>query len=242
MLQIEVLIRIFFCYFYTKTYLIVDSHWDCLTELIPVKMHKICFGVKEIIFIFRMLFYLDLYYGWYHINHYHCLGKFSRWQIDDIFLSQKLGFDIVCKFSPMKCQNLFSGKTKENYFSMLSAEKYFSYFSLKLGFDISCKFSPMNCENLLSGKSEKNISICHLQKILPRMQSFNPMCWDIQTWNKPYRSKSDASELFHLPRWIWLILDNLNKPIFVATALASRSDIGITFWRRHWRWLWCQQC
>ena len=55
----------------------------------------------------------------YIINIYHSLGKFSRRQMDDIFLSfflyfffQKIGFDISCKLSPketicMKCQSIF---------------------------------------------------------------------------------------------------------------------------------------
>ena len=43
------------------------------------------------------------------------------------YFSQKTGFDISCKLSPletfcMKCQNLFSGKNKKNITKMLSAE------------------------------------------------------------------------------------------------------------------------
>ena len=43
------------------------------------------------------------------------------------YFSQKTGFDISCKLSPleticMKCQMLFSGKNKKNIFSLSSAE------------------------------------------------------------------------------------------------------------------------
>ena len=36
------------------------------------------------------------------LNLFHSMGKFSRWQIDDIFsyFSQKIGFDMSCKVSP----------------------------------------------------------------------------------------------------------------------------------------------
>ena len=63
-------------------------------------------------------------YAWYHkflFNFYHSLSKFNRQQICDIFLFlyQKAGFDISCKLSPleticMKCQILFSEKSKKN--------------------------------------------------------------------------------------------------------------------------------
>ena len=57
------------------------------------------------------------------------LGKhFSRqhFEILSNFL-QKKGFDISCKLSPMeticmKCQSLFSGKSKKNIINLLSAE------------------------------------------------------------------------------------------------------------------------
>ena len=46
------------------------------------------------------------------------------------FFTQKTGFDIACKLSPletvcMKCQILFSGKNKKQYFKMFSAENFF---------------------------------------------------------------------------------------------------------------------
>ena len=100
--------------------------------------------------------------------------KFSA---DDIlkyfpYFSQKTGFDILCKLSPMeticiKCKILLSGKEKKNLlwvkFSADDILKYFPYFSQKTGFDISCKLSPMEticikCKILLSGKKKKNIT------------------------------------------------------------------------------------
>ena len=49
------------------------------------------------------------------------MGKFSRPQIYDIFLTYytKKGYDILCKLSPketvcMKCQSLISSKNKRN--------------------------------------------------------------------------------------------------------------------------------
>ena len=44
-----------------------------------------------------------------------------------LYISQKTGFDILCKLSPMesicmKCQILFSGKNKKNITKLSSAE------------------------------------------------------------------------------------------------------------------------
>ena len=78
------------------------------------------------------------------------------------YFSQKTGFDISCKLSPlgticMKCQSLFSVENK-NFFP-------------ETGFELSCKLSPLvtickKYQNLFSGKNKKNIciSICRLLK------------------------------------------------------------------------------
>ena len=54
------------------------------------------------------------------VNLYHYMSKFSRPQSKDFsYFSQKTGFYISCKLSPleticMKCQNLISGENKKN--------------------------------------------------------------------------------------------------------------------------------
>ena len=62
----------------------------------------------------------------FRIYLYHSLGNFSRRQIYILFF-QKTCFDSSCKLSPketiwMKCQSLFSGKSKKKYYKMSSAE------------------------------------------------------------------------------------------------------------------------
>ena len=37
------------------------------------------------------------------------------------YFFQKIGFDISCKLSPMKCRILFSGKNEKKYYKILSA-------------------------------------------------------------------------------------------------------------------------
>ena len=72
------------------------------------------------------------------------LGKiFSR---RHFYFSQKKGFHISCKLSPMeticmKCQNLFSGKNKKTIISLSSAEFVHSIVGVKLLF-ISVKSIP----------------------------------------------------------------------------------------------------
>ena len=72
----------------------------------------------------RELFTFNLYYS---------LGKFSRWQIDIIFL---FFFKMSCKLSVeetvcMKCQVPFSGKNKKKHFKMVSVENFTQSVSLK---------------------------------------------------------------------------------------------------------------
>ena len=71
------------------------------------------------------------------LNLYHSLGRFSRWQIDDIFLiffSMKIELHISCKES----QTIFSGKNKKNNLSayifskILSKSIYYLLMCLKL--------------------------------------------------------------------------------------------------------------
>ena len=85
-----------------------------ITNLSPAELAQKVVKVK-------MLF--SRLHEWVHyINLYHSLSKFSRRQIDYIFLIyffQKIGFNIPCKLSPketicMKCQSLFSGENKKN--------------------------------------------------------------------------------------------------------------------------------
>ena len=75
----------------------------------------------------------------------YCLALWVKFSADNIlkyfsFVSQKTGFDISCKLSPMeticiKCQIQFFGKNKKNIINLLSAEcdhrvvKVINYFS-----------------------------------------------------------------------------------------------------------------
>ena len=63
---------------------------------------------------------------------HYCSAVCIKFSADDIlkcfsYFSQKTGFDISCKLSPleticMNCQILFSGKTRKNIISLVSAE------------------------------------------------------------------------------------------------------------------------
>ena len=66
--------------------------------------------------------------GILRVNLYHCLGRFSRWQIDSFFFfsyfSHTLDFEIHADCFLRKQQSLFSEKNKKKYFKMLSAESF----------------------------------------------------------------------------------------------------------------------
>ena len=71
------------------------------------------------------------------------MGKFSRWQTDDIFsyFPQNTEFDISCKLSPVETmsnenawnvKSFFSGKkNKKKKFNMLSVEIFPNMLSIK---------------------------------------------------------------------------------------------------------------
>ena len=64
---------------------------------------------------------------WGFINLYHSMSKFSRRQDDNILFFQKTSFDISCKSSALKGQNLLSEKNKkkqEKYFNLSSAQNF----------------------------------------------------------------------------------------------------------------------
>ena len=74
--------------------------------------------------------------------------KFSRQHSEIFFLVfffQKIGFDILCKLSPMaticmKCPILFSGKNKKNFVNLLPADCAQGELMVKL---VSCSFEKL---------------------------------------------------------------------------------------------------
>ena len=66
------------------------------------------------------------------VKHYHSLGWFSRGQIDNIlsYFSQKTGFDISCKLSPLETyawniKTCFLGKKKRKIIQVVICWKYY---------------------------------------------------------------------------------------------------------------------
>ena len=98
--------------------------------------HNICFcrEIRKILWGYPLLS-VTMYHAKLIFPHHRILkrqfafGKFSEDEILKLFsyFSQKTGFDIPCKLSPleticMECQILFSRKSKKNMINLLSAE------------------------------------------------------------------------------------------------------------------------
>ena len=122
-----------------KGYIIASTITECETWLTNMGFHSSHTCITQRLFLFSKSIYL-----YQNILHQSCLSSLSRGVMQekvnhchsliqqttswDIFLifSQKTGFDISCKFSPlekicMKHQNLFSGENKKNIVNLLCA-------------------------------------------------------------------------------------------------------------------------